>query len=73
MMKAFLVMGEKFSFGNAMGEAVGPLNTAWGMTGAPFGTRPRGIEKKIWLPPCLVSLEQEWRIGVKLVPLTDLA
>ena len=30
-----LIMGEKFSFGTAMGEAMGPLRTGWGMTGAP--------------------------------------
>jgi hypothetical protein len=29
-----LIMGEKFSFGNAIGEAVGPLNWAYGASGA---------------------------------------
>lgn len=31
-----LIMGEKFSFGTAMGEAVGVGRAAWGLTGAPF-------------------------------------
>jgi hypothetical protein len=31
-----LLLGEKFSFGMAMGEAVGPLRTGWGMTGGPI-------------------------------------
>lgn len=30
-----MIMGEKFSFGTAIGEAVGPLKAGWGMTGAP--------------------------------------
>ena len=31
-----IIMGEKFSFGTAMGEATGVARTAWGMTGAPL-------------------------------------
>lgn len=31
-----LVMGEKFTFGTAVGEAVGAGKAAWGMTGAPI-------------------------------------
>jgi len=30
-----LLLGEKFSFGMAMGEATGALKTGWGMTGGP--------------------------------------
>jgi len=31
-----IIMGEKFSFGTAIGEAMGPLKAGWGMTGAPL-------------------------------------
>ena len=44
-----LIMGEKFSFGTAMGEAIGPLRTGWGMTGAPLvrGVQ-EGLSKKLY-------------------------
>lgn len=31
-----LLLGEKFDFGSAIGEATGPVKTAWGMAGAPY-------------------------------------
>ncbi|KKR86278.1 MAG: hypothetical protein UU32_C0018G0002 [Candidatus Woesebacteria bacterium GW2011_GWB1_41_10] len=31
-----VIMGEKFAFGTAIGEAQAPLKAAWGMTGAPI-------------------------------------
>jgi len=42
-------MGEKFSFGTAMGEAVGVGRAAWGMTGAPLVTGvQRGLSDKLY-------------------------
>lgn len=35
MLKGFL-LGQKFDFGSAIGEATGPVKTAWGMTGQPL-------------------------------------
>lgn len=35
-----MILGERFSFGQAMGEAMGPVNTVWGMTG--------GVAQRSW-------------------------
>jgi len=43
MLKGML-LGEKFSFGMAMGEATGVLKTGWGMTGQPI---VRGVQEKV--------------------------
>ncbi len=44
-----MIMGEKFSFGTAMGEAVGVGRAAWGMTGAPLVTGvQRGLSDKLY-------------------------
>jgi hypothetical protein len=43
MLKGFL-LGEKFSFGMAIGEATGPLKTGWGMTGAPL---LKGVQESV--------------------------
>ena len=43
------VMGAKFDFGRAMGEAVAPLKWGWGMSGAPYieSVRRERTEKSI--------------------------
>lgn len=51
-----LILGEKFSFGTAIGEAAAPAQWAWGMTGAPLVKTAQEILSKDRLA--------KWGIGI---------